>query len=104
MSKTPRQQLAAYADFFERHGHVIENALAVYAERMRETAAGCEQASHAPEILPGDPVQHEDGTRSITLTPTPGGYAGMARLFTESAERAEQASRAYADLAEDEEY
>lgn len=91
-TQTEAGRLAAFA---EEHGHVIANALQVYAERMRETAAQCETAATGPE--PG-PAPEQPGV--INLTPTPRGWASMARAFTEAAERAERAAKAWEEITE----
>lgn len=88
-------QLEAFDD---RHGEVVLNALAVYAERMRETATEAQAASQAPELSPEPPGMNADGTATIRLTPTPGGFAHMARMFGEAADKADKARSAYEAL------
>jgi hypothetical protein len=92
----------ALDDFDTRHGTVTMNALAEFAERMRKAAASCEadyeKARNAPPGPAPEPVTHPDGSQSIELRPTPAGYLGIARLFGESADKADAAARAYETL------
>jgi hypothetical protein len=81
--------------FDNAHGEVVLNALAVYAERMREVAAEAQAGSAMPEQAPEPPVQHEDGTTTIRITPTPNGFAHMAAMFTGAADQADAAHKAY---------
>jgi transcription antitermination factor NusG len=80
--------------FDDVHGEVVLNALAVYAERMRETAAEAEGASKIPEPA----AQPGDGT-TIPVRPTAGGFAHRAGMFTEAADKADAARAAYETLA-----
>lgn len=84
--------------FDSRHGEVVLNALAVYAERMRAVAAEAQAGSAMPEQAPEPPVRHEDGTTTIRVTPTPGGFARMTVMFTEAADQADSARKAYETL------
>jgi hypothetical protein len=104
----------ALADFDFRHGSVLGSALDVYAERMRETAAECETALQPRARLHVRAAARliDAGARlakrlrkrlrrehAISLLPTPGGLRQMAQMFTDSAERADQAAAAYEELA-----
>jgi hypothetical protein len=144
---TPRERLAAFDD---EHGEVVINALAVYAEHMRETADEALKGARRPEqrnpadlrdwgqedllvlaraagmlwdstsrqdpldvlsghqiellklashaYLPAPEQAAENATSTISLRPTPGGFAGMAAAFTDAADRADAAARAYEHL------
>lgn len=103
----------ALANFEAEYGTVLGCALSVYAEEMRKTAAECAGAdTEQPpawwliRAADGLLVQLNRLRRrlrrqhTINLTPTPGGFRGMARLFTESAVKADRAAAAYEALAE----
>jgi hypothetical protein len=97
--------LAGALDTFDTEfGGLVGTALAVYAERMRDTAAECEagleQARNAPPEPCPEPVTHPDGTTVITLKPTAGGYRRMAEMFREAADKADAAQAAYTALTE----
>lgn len=92
-----RRSLADRLEAFDNdHGDVILNALAVYAERMRETAA---EASRGAD-LPDEPVQTEpDEAGYITIRPTAAGFRHMAAMFNDAADKADKARREYERLA-----
>ena len=148
--------------FDNEYGEVVLNALAVYAERMREVAQKAQAGANGPEpAAPQDQDERdlrkwdredllvlaraagmlwhstsredpldllsarqltllgraessyllspeqaaEDGARTISVRPTPRGFAGMARAFTEAADKADAAHKAYEHLTgRDEDY
>jgi hypothetical protein len=97
MNTATREDLVlALAQFEADHGHVVTNALENQARHMRETAAACEAALAAP---PQPQPAAEDGSTTISLMPTPAGWRGMARTFTEAADKADAALAAYEQLA-----
>lgn len=91
----------ALANFDAAHGHVVTNALNIYAEDMRKTASEAEAASRQPERPAAPPHASQDGTTTVNIQPTPAGYAGMAQLFREAADRADRAREAYEALTDD---
>jgi hypothetical protein len=86
--------LAAALDMYADPGHndTIDEALEFYAGYMRETAAQCA----AGESQPGPEAAPKPGM--ISIRPTRNGFAHMVRMFTETAERADQTLAAYREL------
>ena len=69
--------------FADTHGGVIDNALGLYVDHMRENAAELLAAAYCPQ---GPPKESRPGY--IDITPTPAGLRMTAEIFTEQAERA----------------
>jgi hypothetical protein len=85
------------ADFEQRYGSVLGQALDFYARHMRDTAAQAQAGYEAVKDQPEQPPVRDGDT--ISITPTASGWRGMARLFAESADKADAAAHAYELLA-----
>jgi hypothetical protein len=70
-------------EFADKHGHVIESALSVYIERMREDANELLFAAWCPA---GPPKEPRPGY--IDITPMPAGLRMTAEIFSEQADLA----------------
>lgn len=83
-------------EFDDAHGAVIKNALAVYAEHMRETAAqartdaGTIDQQPEPAPTPG----------TISIRPSGNAMRRMAAMFDESADQADATYKAWMDETE----
>ena len=82
-------------EFDTEHGAVVRNALALYAEKMRDAAAEARKGTEAPERPEPEPTP---GT--ISIRPTQSGFAQIARVFDEAADRADAAHKAWTDETE----
>jgi hypothetical protein len=88
-------------DFISTHEDVVRNALEIHVREMtkvaEETLAAYESAKDAPKVKRPLP---SEGSMTISLMPTPGGFQQMSRMFTESAKKAQAALDALEALAE----
>jgi hypothetical protein len=98
MSRTKVNAAVAVASFDNRFGSVVATALRLYAEQMRETAAEAEAGAREPGQPPAPPQANAQGNITISIRPTPNGFAAMAVMFRESADKADKAATAYQDL------
>lgn len=92
---TPAERLA---DFIAAHGYETANALRNQERHMREAAA---EAARGAKLPPAEKQEAAEGF--IRLDPTPGGYAHMAAMFEQAADRARDAAEAWEDLTEENE-
>ena len=77
-------------EFAGAHGHVIDSALSLYVNHMRENAAELLAAAYCPQ---GPPKTPRPGY--INITPTPAGLRRTAEIFTEQANRADVVHKAW---------
>lgn len=94
---TLTDQIAAYEEFVDVHGYTLLYAANVYAERFRKEAANAQAAYDA---ISADPKLAAEQDKSLMTT---NGLRQSARLFTEAANRAEEAANALRVLIEGEE-
>jgi hypothetical protein len=82
-------------EFDTQHGAVVRNALAVYAERMRDAAAEARKGT----VISEEP-ESEATPGTISMKPTRSGWAQMAAMFDEAANQADAAHKAWMDETE----
>lgn len=75
------------------YGGTVTNALATYAERMREVAGQAREAALAPSR-----PRPEPRAGKLDLTPSPHRFATIAKAFEQAAARADAAQNAYETL------
>jgi hypothetical protein len=98
MTITKANAAQALVAFDYRHGSVVLQSLATYADYMREMADEAEIEAWCPERPPVPPQPAADGGMTINVRPAPRGWARMTVMFRDSAASADKARDAYQQL------